>query len=235
MAMLIFDKDQSGLDRRNLSSLVVDYIKEKILLGEYAEGDRILEYEVAEQLKISRAPVREAIRELEHQGLIKSIPRKGNFVVRFTLEDIKEIFTIRLGIENSVLEILIDENKLGDEDFKILNEMIVEMAKIGKQKGSMGQRIIKLNKKDMEFHRFLWEKSGSKRRVKILTDLMFQLQMAMIIDTKLTGDLEKTAVDHYEIVKFLQEKDLDNCKRALREHIISTRGFATIQPVPGSN
>jgi DNA-binding GntR family transcriptional regulator len=75
--------------------------------------------------------------------------------------------------------------------------------------------------KDMEFHKFLWQKSGSSRRVEILSGIFFQLRMAMLYDTNKTGNLFVTATDHYEIIKHLRNRDLESCKRALREHIIS--------------
>ncbi|HSH36157.1 GntR family transcriptional regulator, partial [Schnuerera sp.] len=82
--------------KKSLSDIVIDYITKKILTGEYKEGDRILESKIAESLEISRAPVREGIIELQNQGLLKYIPRKGNFVTKMTMEDVKEVFDIRL-------------------------------------------------------------------------------------------------------------------------------------------
>lgn len=209
----------------NLSSLVVDYLKNKILTGEYKEGDHILESNVARELGISRAPVREGIKELQNQGLIKFMPRKGNYVARLTMEDLKEIFDIRILLENSVLEKLINGNKLGEGDYKKLTAIVDEMVKIARSEGDNVERILQINEKDIEFHTYLWEKSGSKRTVKILSDLYFQLQMAMVIDTRLTGNLEETAKDHYAIIKFLQQQDLPKCRKALKDHIVTYKLF----------
>jgi DNA-binding GntR family transcriptional regulator len=208
-------------DRRNLSSIVVDYIKEKILSGEYKEGDHISETKVAQELEMSRAPVREGIKDLQNQGLIMFKPNKGNYVARITMDDVKEIFDIRLLLEDSILEILIDENKLTEEDFIKLTSMVDDMVSIVNTDEDFEHKTVKINQKDIEFHRFIWEKSGSKRRVKILTDLFCQLQMAMVIDTKITGDLEKTAKDHYNIIVALREKDIEKSKKALRGHVIT--------------
>ncbi|HZH92825.1 MAG TPA: FCD domain-containing protein, partial [Tissierellaceae bacterium] len=75
--------------------------------------------------------------------------------------------------------------------------------------------------KDMEFHRYLWNKSGSKRRVQILEQIFFQLRIAMLYDTNETGDLSKTATDHYEIINALKGRDISKCKEALQKHIIT--------------
>lgn len=207
--------------RENLSKVVVDYIKEMILAGVYKEGDHILETEVAEKLGISRAPVREGIKELENEGVVTVVPRKGTYVTKFTTEDIKEVFDIRLLLENNILEILINEDKLQEEDFKLLEGIVDEMIDIVNGPDDIVNKTIMLNRKDMEFHKFLWQKSGSKRRVEILEGLFFQLRVAMLYDTNKTGDLLVTATDHNEIIEHLKSKDLEKCKKAFREHIIS--------------
>lgn len=206
----------------NLSSLVVDYLKDKILFGELKEGERILEVSIAEELDISRAPVREGIKELENQGLVISVPRKGNFVVKLNENDIREIFDIRLLLETSVMEKLINEKTLTQEDFLKLKNLIEEMEEIAEEKDDNdNHKAVKINEKDMLFHTYIWDKSGSKRKVKILSDLYLQLRMAMLIDTRLTGDLSKTAKDHYDVIEFLELGDIEKCREALKNHIIS--------------
>ncbi|PAB59230.1 GntR family transcriptional regulator [Anaeromicrobium sediminis] len=207
----------------NLSAVVVEYIIDKILTGKYKEGDHILEMKIAEELDISRAPVREGIKELQNKGIIDFIPRRGNFVTRFNAEDRKEIFDIRLMLESSVLEILIKEKKLKDHDFHNLTKIMDEMLSILDIDMDDMEKTLKINKKDIELHRYLWEKSGSKRRMRILNNLYLQLQMAMMYDTNMTGDLEMTVKDHYDIIEYLKEGNLEKCKDALKNHIVFYR------------
>lgn len=207
--------------KKNLSDIVIDYIINKILTGEYREGDRILESKIAEELNISRAPVREGIIDLQNQGLIKYVPRKGNYISKMTIKDIKEVFDIRLLLENDIIEILINEKKLTEEDFSKLTKIVDEMVEIAKSNEPISERVLGINEKDIEFHKFIWNKSDSKRRVKILTDLFYQLKLAMIIDTEITGDLVVTASSHYDIIKYLRDGDIEKCKQALRDHIIT--------------
>lgn len=214
---------KSKFFHENLSDKVVEFIKQKIFTGEYKKGHHILEQEIANELNISRAPVREGIKLLQNQELIKFIPRKGNYVNEFTMEDIKEIYDIRLLIETSVFEILINEKKLTEEDFQNLIKIIDEMVELAKKEGELSTKIMNLNKKDMEFHRYIWNKSESNRRINILSTLYTQLQLAMIIDTKLAGDLENTAKEHYAIIKHLREGDLESCIKAFEDHILIYR------------
>ncbi|MDD2586918.1 MAG: GntR family transcriptional regulator [Syntrophomonadaceae bacterium] len=205
--------------RENLSTLVVEYIKQNILLGNCQEGDRILEADIAKELGISRAPVREGINELKNHGMLVSIPRKGNFVATLSLKDLKEIFDIRILLEDYVLEKIINEDLLNQEDFQNITMIVNQMVEIAREQGNLTSRILKVNEMDMEFHKYLWHKSGSNRIVKILLDLYYQLQMAMVIDTRLTDNLEETASDHYDIITCLKEKDLSRCVNVLKNHI----------------
>lgn len=207
----------------NLSSAVVNYIQEKIFLGEYKAGERIIESKIAEELNISRAPVREAISDLKNQGLIRSVPRKGNFVVEFTDEDVKEIYDIRILLEDSILEILVNEDKLSEKDYQNLTVIVDEMVEASRQECTVPEKIIRVNEKDIEFHKYLWERSESKRRFNILSDLFLQLRLSMIIDAKSTKNLEEAAKQHYEMIKYLRLRDLQNCQRLLREHIETYR------------
>lgn len=207
--------------RGNLNSIVVEYIKESILIGRYKEGDRIIETEVSETLNISRAPVREGLRDLEQEGIVTTIPRKGTFVTEFNEEDIKEIFDIRLLLENNINKILIYENKLEEKDFKYLEDIVNEMRSIAESSIDLKNQNLLINQKDMEFHRYIWNKAGSQRRVKLLEGIFFQLRIAMLYDMNETGDLVKSATDHTDIVEALRSKDIDRCKNALRNHIIS--------------
>lgn len=207
--------------KKNLSDIVIEYVTKKILMGEYKEGERILESKIAEELDISRAPVREGIVELQNQGLLKYVPRKGNFITKMTSDDVREVFDIRLLLENDIIEMLINENKLSKSDFNLLTQIVDEMVDIAKSDKSISERMLGINEKDMEFHKLLWNRSDSKRRVKILTDLFYQLKLAMIIDTELTGDLEITASDHYDIIRYLESGEIEECKKALKNHIIT--------------
>lgn len=213
---------QAYLSRReNLNSVVVDYIKEAILSGEYKVGDHVNESEVANRLGISRAPVREAIRELENDGILTTLPRKGTYVTEYSLDDIKEVFDIRLLLENNINKILIYEDKLKEDDFNHLEQIVKDMVNIAESSMDNNKKSLLINKRDMDFHRFIWQKSGSQRRVKILESMFFQLRIAMLYDMLKTGDLIMSATDHYEIIESLRSKDIDRCKKALREHIIS--------------
>ena len=98
------------------------HLKDLILVGEYKTGDRLKERELAEKLKISRTPIREALLRLESQGFVKTVPRKGVVVSKISTDDIIEVFTILSSLEvlaaklaTQKLEEKTREDKRGEE------------------------------------------------------------------------------------------------------------------------
>ena len=206
---------------QSLSNKVAEYLKREIFLENYQGGDHILEAKVAKELDVSRAPVREAIKELEKEGLIETIPRKGSFVASFNEEDIKEVFEIRVLLEGRMMEIIIENDLLKEEDFRYLEDLVEEMLIIVDKDIPEDEKVVELNEKDIAFHKFLWEKTNRKFTQRILKMIHNQLKLAMIIDARKEDSLEESAREHYSIIKNLEDKDLSGLQQSLIDHIVS--------------
>ena len=209
------------LRRENLSTMVEAYIKDRILSGVYKGGDHLLETDIAETLGISRGPVREAIKAVEQTGIITVEPRRGAYVTTFDRDSIKEVFEIRLLLETSILEDLIDKKQLNQADFDTLTSIVEEMVEIAQSQTDRNEAMLALNEKDIEFHQYIWRKSQSRRKEKILDDHFFQLRLVMLHDTRVTQNLMKTATDHFGIIDGLRNGDFKSCKQSLIDHIVS--------------
>ncbi|MDZ7671556.1 MAG: GntR family transcriptional regulator [Halanaerobiales bacterium] len=212
-------KLKDRFSHKSLKNEVADYLKEQIFLENYVGGDRIVETNVADQLDVSRAPVREAIKELESQGLVETVPRKGTFVVEFNQDEIQELFDIRVMLEERVFKILIKERLLTEDDFDYLEELVNEMVQISQSNKDKNEKIVLVNKRDMKFHSYLWKKSNSKWTNKILTTLYYQLQLAMIIDAKKEDNLKEASLKHKDIIRCLKEHSVKKTKQAVIDHI----------------
>lgn len=212
-------KLKDRFSHKSLKNEVADYLKEQIFLENYIGGDRIVETNVADELDVSRAPVREAIKELENEGLVETVPRKGTFVVEFNQDEIQELFDIRVMLEERVFKILIKERLLTEDDFDYLEKLVNEMVQISQSNKDKNEKIVLVNKRDMRFHSYLWEKSNSKWTNKILTTLYYQLQLAMIIDAKKEENLKEASLKHKDIIKCLKEHSVKKTKQAVIDHI----------------
>src|SRR3954464_4542740 len=89
----------------SLVQLAADAIRRMILAGELAEGERLIEERLTEQLGISRPPLREALRVLGQEGLIVARPRRGSTVATLTAQDVFEILTLRTALERLAIEL----------------------------------------------------------------------------------------------------------------------------------
>ena len=209
-----------AFQKENLSIMVEEYIKDNILKGVFKGGDRLIETDIAEELGISRGPVREGIKAVAQTGIITLESRRGAYVTKFDEESIQELFEIRLLLETSIFEDIIRNEKVSESDIGVLEALVEEMIEIAHD-GELDQEtaMLAVNKKDIEFHQYIWRMSSSLRKEKILNEHFFQLRIAMLYDTKATENLLKTATDHFAIINFLREGDINSCRQALIDHI----------------
>ena len=91
---------------RSLAGDAADRIREEILAGGFRPGDHLVEAKIAEQLSISRGPVREAFKLLRAEGLLKEEPRRGTFVVSLSADDVREIYELRAALESAAGRLL---------------------------------------------------------------------------------------------------------------------------------
>lgn len=128
-------------------------IQGAIIQRRFKPGDRIFEEELTKQMKVSRTPVREALVLLEWDGLVEIRPNRGCYVREFDEHDVRDIFAMRLLLEDRAAELIID--RLTDDDFQYLEELILQQkALAGKEMEATA---------DLSFHEYLVLRSDSPR------------------------------------------------------------------------
>jgi DNA-binding GntR family transcriptional regulator len=206
----LFDRVQP----RTLRTQIVDQIRDAIVSGQLKPGEHLKEGAIADQMSVSRIPVREAFRQLEQEGLIVSIPNQGSFVKAFDEKDIEEIFTLRATLEGLACEIVLKNGKLGPDDLEILESYIEQQREAIKTRN-----FDQLTQLDMDFHEFICRKSESERLLKMWRSLRTQIQVlfhqrflafdwvpdtvgsdhAVILDALRQGDVQQVLEVHREI------------------------------------
>lgn len=208
---------------------VMHYLRDQILVFQsYKKGDKLIESDIAENLNISRAPVRDALRQLENQGLVVSIPRKGTFVADYSTESLEEIYDLRFILECRIYEILVSQQLFQDEDFKHMNDLVRQMHDIAVAKKPLETRISEFIFKDIEFHKYTWSKANRPHTKKILTDLYNQLKLGMFEDLLHERDLKSIADNHGSIVEDLKNGNLEGIKKG-RAHSLFGRRIANLE------
>ena len=204
-----------GEDNYSLSARVFHLIREDILSGKYDKDEELKEKTIGEELGVSRTPVREALRQLELEGLVTIIPNKGAYVVGISQKDIKDIYEIRSRLEG-LCDRWATEN-ITKEQLDELEENIF-LSDFHASKGN-AEQLVEL---DNRFHEILYIASGSRELRHVLSDFH---HYAMRV-RKITLSDKTRAVDsnneHHQIVEALKKQDADLAEKLANWHIMST-------------
>lgn len=195
-------------DRETLHQRVSHAIREAILDGTLKPGERLVQDELSEQLGVSRMPVREALRQLESEGLITFQTYKGAIVNEFTKEDIIEIYHLRALLEPEALALSIPHLKA--DDLQTLDSLCAEME----QHADDPEAYTRLNS---QFHRLLIAGCKWERLKKMVNALWtgFPLYTPHYIK----GQIAHSNKEHRQILNSVKRKDADEAKQLFAKHI----------------
>lgn len=201
---------------KSLRNDVVNEIINSIVKGELKPGDRIIEKHISDYMKISRAPIREALRDLESQGIIGTIERKGSFVAKLTDQDITELFSLRSVLEGFATEVA--TSKITADDIKTLLDYTKEM-KVAADSNNPQMFL----ENDINFHLLIIMRSNHQRLIKILNDIRALIRLFMALSKfsmQNEHQLFKEAETHQEIINAIKACDSDKAKSITQSHII---------------
>ena len=202
-------------DHYSLSSRVFHTIREDILNGKYQANEELKEKSIGEEMGVSRTPVREALRQLELEGLVHIIPNKGAFVENVTLKDIKDIYEIR-----SLLEGLCARwaaNNITKEQLEELEETVF-LSDFHFSKENWDQMV----ELDNRFHEIVYEACGSKELTRVLRDYHHYLQRIRKITLEQKTRARASMDEHCKIAEALKARDAAEAERCASIHIRNT-------------
>jgi len=200
----------SSLRRADLAEQAAKTIRQAIFEQHLKPGERITELELSSELHISRTPIREALRYLEREGLIKRKPFQGIYIASMEPKELREVFRIRAVLEAMAIE---DARRhLRPEDRKILRGYVHGMKRAASKRD-----LSAFNLNDMSLHRYVWKVSGNGVLEKLLNDL-YQSFVAYNVQTLavLTDKELRNLVDtHWDFLALLEDHsaNLDLVKR----------------------
>jgi DNA-binding GntR family transcriptional regulator len=199
-------------DRRSLGDHVFENLRQAIIRGDVAPGDRLVESRIAGVMDISRTPVREAIHKLEREGLLRKLPHGGFTVVHLSREDIEETFGIRCVLESYAARLAALNHS--EEDLVPLEEKIREFQ-VCLAKG----RLEELPKINTEFHNLLYALSRSPKLIKLINDLRDQIYRFRRILLKIDDWARTSNEDHRNMLEAIRKRDADGVEKLVKEHI----------------
>ena len=207
-------------DHRPLRVLVYEEIKMRILKGEIAPGQRLMEVETSEELGVSRTPVREAIKKLEKEGLVVIEPRKGTYAAKISDEDLIEILEVRESLEALAAQYAANRMKPQQK------EKLVAVAQRYEKAVSDG-KLSMMIKHDTEFHRILVEGSGNKTLISLIEQLQELLLRFRYLYYDNSKRAEQNPPEHRRIVDAVMAGDEKEAYDATMAHIGSLKELVT--------
>lgn len=196
----------------SLSGRVFHRLREDILSGKYRANEELKEKTVGDDLGVSRTPVREALRQLELEGLVKIIPNKGAIVEGISVADIKDIYAIRAHLEGLCARWA--AVRITEQQLAALEENVF-LVEFHEAKGNYAQML----ELDNRFHDLLYEASGSRMLSQELVNLHHYVERVRKITLSMPERVIKSNNEHRQIVEALKEHDEDRAEKLANQHI----------------
>ena len=201
---------------RGLPEEVRSHIRERILAGEFDDGARIVEREIAADLGVSRGPIRDALRLLEAEGLVISSPRRGTRVAMPNAEDAAEMFAIRAALEPLAAAMLV--RRRSDDALRELEGALAQLEAAAAAK-DWPQAIAA----DMHFHALIFRWSGSRRLTRIWEGMHNSLLQIFRLHRPLYRSIDEVPIRHRAYVDAIRTGDVDEVERHAAEHVTEFR------------
>lgn len=195
-----------------LRDIVFKTLREAIITGDLRPGERLTEIKLANDLGVSRTPVREAIRKLELEGLVIMTTRKGAEVAPINARDLREVLEIRRSLESLACELAC--KNITSEDIEALekiNESISTAVNL--------DDIEEITKKDVEFHEAIYSTTKNSRLVHMLHQLkehIFRYRFEYIKDMKNKATIVE---EHKKIIECIAQKNAKSACKEIERHI----------------
>lgn len=196
-----------------------DVIRRHILDGTYEAGRHLKEELLADAVGVSRTPVREALRQLNAEGLVDFVANQGTFVANWATEDLDEIFGLRALLESYGCQLA--ARRISDEDLDRLEALAGEMSARHVADGARAtDRIAELNN---EFHQVVLEASGNRRLTSMVSHIVAVPLVHRTFHRYDDAATERSLAGHHELVAALRWHDPAWASSVMRSHILAAR------------
>lgn len=217
----------NGLNRQ---ARVISEMRRRIISGELAPGESLSEIALAEQFGVSRTPVREALKQLQTEGLVEIRPRVGTFVTTPSRREINELFEMKELLEGAAARLLAHRGRV--PELERLEQNLVEAdAAVARDDRDSYARLVQ------EFHDVLIAGADNAKLEAHYRMLMNQLAYARLVNTSLSqpGRVLQSDEEHRRVVELVAAKDGDSAERVMREHVRASRRalMAGLDRLPG--
>jgi len=197
----------------HLSDKAYDKLKWMILSGRFKSDEVLSERSLAASLSVSRVPVREAVKELEREGLLIIVPRSGILIRRLTLDEVRELYELRQAIEGMAAYLC--ASRKPDGRVKAMREKLQALAAAGE-----AVRHAAIQKASAAFHRLLLEVAGNSQLQAVYETIEPRIQLNLrLTAVHDTSRIEQALDEHLQIARAIERRDGEKAERLTRLHL----------------
>lgn len=201
-----------AVDAATRTSAVAEQLRRAILDGALAPGSRLVESRLAEEMRVSRAPIREALRRLEDEGLVTRIPYRGTHVANLSQRRIRELYSLRALLEGFAVRRAIPRlTPMDEEQLEEINRRMLRAAE--------GEDLQGLVAADLALHRELCRLSDHEVLFHVWEGISNQIRQC-ISASAYRQDLQAVAGSHRPIMEAVQARDVARAEQTVREHVL---------------
>ncbi|MCW2277013.1 GntR family transcriptional regulator [Heliophilum fasciatum] len=197
---------------RPLRDIVFEHLREAIIAGVLKPGERLMEIQLAEELGVSRTPVREAIRKLELEGFVVMVPRKGAYVAGVSVKDITDVFELRAALE--ALAAGLAAERITEEETEEMERRLNRYAAVTEDAD-----LNLMVEADIDFHDCVYRASRNQRLVQITNNLREQLRRFRTTSLSDPGRRMEAVDEHRKLVEAIEARNVQLAQSLAWEHI----------------
>ena len=197
---------------QSLGGQIFNRIRDDILSGNYTPGEELKEAPLGKQLGVSRTPVREALRQLDLEGLVEIAPNRGAKVIGISRKDVEDIYHMRARLEGLAARKAAEQIK--EEELAELEEVIL-LSEFHVKKPESKQMV----RLDGRFHEIMYRASGSRMLEHVLPDFLHYVKMARSHSVKTEHRAQESVKEHKRILEAIRQRDGDLAEQLANEHI----------------
>ena len=203
--------------RKTITSSVVEILREKIISHEIVGGQPLRQDALADELNVSRIPIREALLQLEAEGLVRFAPHKGAVATKISASEVDELFGLRVLLECNVLKASL--SKISDEELDKAENILAEFDELLEPDADLHA----WGAINWKFHKSLYVPSEQKRTLGILGQLHTNTDRYLRLQIQLSADYSRAEQEHHDLLALCRERDTRAAVKCLKSHILTTK------------
>lgn len=194
---------------------ILERVRQLVLSGEYAPGTSLSELRLSQHFDVSRTPIREALKQLQIEGLVEIRPKVGTFVREITRREIVEMFDIKESLEGLAAKLMARRGRIKELDILEVNLQASEAA-VKKNDAAEYARLVH------EFHQTIIDGSDNRKLAEHYDTLMNQLAYHRLVlrSVQHPGRLIQSTAEHRRVLTLIREKDAVGAEFAMRDHVV---------------